>query len=139
MNNLNQETTPGARNREMPGQSGNDGEGPPPEWGRSDFEAGTFPSDSALQGALGPFQWGRHPAKKQTFPKTPGDLPHFAGSPATPCVITREGAGGAWPGAMQWVFPRHGARGWLRAPIEGRESPALSLAFRHIWVPSAHV
>ena len=39
MNNLNQETTPGARNREMPGQSGNDGEGPPPEWGRSDFEA----------------------------------------------------------------------------------------------------
>ena len=52
------------------------GEGPEAFWGRSDFEARTFPSDCALQDTLGPFQWGRSPVKKPTFPKTPGDLPH---------------------------------------------------------------
>ena len=46
------------------------GEGHGCFWGRCDFEAGTFPSDWALQGTLGPFQWGRYPAKKPTFPKT---------------------------------------------------------------------
>ena len=51
-------------------------------WGRSDFEAGTFPSDCALQGALGQYQWGRYPAKKPTFPILPGDLPQNTGGPS---------------------------------------------------------
>ena len=66
------------------------GEGPCTKWGRSDFEAGTFPGDSAFQGTLGPFRWGRYPAKKPTFPKTHGDLPRFTGSPATPRARERQ-------------------------------------------------
>ena len=52
------------------------GEGPEAFWGRSDFEARTFPSDCALHDTLGAFQWGRYPAKKPTFPKSSPDLHH---------------------------------------------------------------